>query len=79
MQDINNKNLQKFGKAIKTIRRQRKWSLSKLSHRAGFSPSTLKRIESGDSEPKYLTILKLADAFELSLFEFFRIIDKLLN
>lgn len=72
MQDVDKKSLQKLGKTIKTFRRQRKWSLSALSHRAGIAPSTLKRIESGDSEPKYLTLQKLTDALNISLIKFFQ-------
>lgn len=70
MQDDSKKCLQKLGKAIKTLRIKRKLSLSALSHRAGIDPSTLKRIEEGESEPKYFTLKNLALACELSLSEF---------
>lgn len=77
MQDIDKKSLYKFGKGIKKLRRQYKWSLSKLSHRAGIAPSTLKRIESGDSEPKYLTIEKIAYSLNISLVKLFELIEEL--
>lgn len=67
----NKNNLQKLGNAIKSLRIKRKLSLSALSHRAGIDPSTLKRIEDGESEPKYFTLKNLASACGLSLSEFF--------
>lgn len=68
----NNKILQTLGKLIKALRKQRRWKLSTLSYYAGISPSTLSRIESGESDPKYSTINKIADAFELSLEDFIK-------
>lgn len=72
MQDEDSKSLQRLGKALKAIRLKRKWKLSKLSNYAGIRPSTLMRIESDESEPKYLTLEKIAYAFNLSLAELFQ-------
>lgn len=77
MQDVDKKTLQRLGKCIKTIRLKRKWKLSTMSHYAGISPSTLKRIEAGSSEPKYLTLEKLASSFELSLIEFLKLCENI--
>ena len=56
-----------LGKHIKSLRKQRKLTLSALCYRNGLEPSTISRIESGIVEAKYLTLLKLAKAFNLSL------------
>lgn len=77
MQDVNNKSLHMLGKAIKTFRNQRKWRLSTLSRRAGIEPSTLKRIEDGTSEPKYLTLESIIDALDISLSKFFEFLEGL--
>lgn len=76
MQDTKNETLQKLGNGIKALRQKRKWKLETLSYRIGISPSTVYRIEEGITEPKYLTLKKIAAAFELSLSEFFAHIEK---
>lgn len=48
-----------------------------MSYYAGISASTLKRIEAGISEPKYLTLEKLASSFELSLIEFLKLCENI--
>lgn len=75
MQDDSKKCLQKLGMSVKALRIKRKLSLSALSHRAGIDPSTLKRIEDGESEPKYFTLKNLASALELSFENFISIVN----
>ena len=62
-----------LGKHIKSLRKQRKLTLSALCYRNGLEPSTISRIESGIVEAKYLTLLKLAKAFNMSLPELLKI------
>lgn len=69
------KTLQKLGKNIKTLRKKRKLTLQALSIRAGIDASTLNRIEEGISEPKYFTLKNIAKGLELSLSEFFEIVQ----
>lgn len=63
----NNEELLKLGKHIKNIRKQRNLTLESLCYRNGLEPSTISRIEKGIVEPKYLTLLKLANAYKMSL------------
>ena len=62
-----NKNLQHLGKHIKSIRQQKKLTLEALCYKNGLEPSTISRIEQGSVDPKYLTLLKLAEAFKMNL------------
>ncbi len=66
MQEDNEKLLQ-LGQHIKTLRKQRKLTLEALCYKNGLEPSTVSRIEQGIVEPKYLTLLKLADAYKMKL------------
>lgn len=61
--------LKKLGEHIKKLRKERKLTLSALCYRNGLEPSTISRIEQGIVEPKYLTLLKLAEAFEMHIKE----------
>ena len=70
MQD---KNLITLGNHIKKLRKQKGLTLSALCYRNGLEPSTVSRIEAGLTEAKYLTLLKLANAFNMSLSELLKI------
>ena len=59
----NNKDLELLGKHVKELRKSRKLTLENLCYKNGLEPSTIARIEKGLVEPKYLTLLKLAKAF----------------
>ena len=61
--------LKKLGNRIKSLRKQRKMTLCTLCYRNGLEPSTLSRIEAGIVEAKYLTLLKIAEAFDLKINE----------
>ena len=67
MQDIE---LKKLGNHIKKLRKERKLTISALCYKNGLEPSTISRIEKGLVEPKYLTLLNIAKAFNLTLAEF---------
>ena len=67
MQDIE---LKKLGNHIKKLRKERKLTISALCYKNGLEPSTISRIEKGLVEPKYLTLLNIANAFKLTLSEF---------
>lgn len=76
MQD---KNLIILGNHIKNLRKQKGLTLSALCYRNGLEPSTVSRIESGLTEAKYLTLLKLANAFNMPIYEFLKIDNTKLN
>lgn len=63
----NNEELLKLGQHIKTLRKQRKLTLEALCYRNDLEPSTVSRIEQGIVEPKYLPLLKLANAYKIRL------------
>lgn len=67
MQDIE---LIKLGKHITKLRKERKLTISALCYKNGLEPSTISRIEKGLVEPKYLTLLNIANSFNLTLAEF---------
>lgn len=59
----------KLGQHIRKIRRQRGLTISALCYRNALEPSTISRIEAGLVETKYLTLLKIAKALELEIYE----------
>ena len=63
----NNTELLILGNHVKELRKSRKLTLENLCYKNGLEPSTIARIEKGLVEPKYLTLLKLAKAFNLKL------------
>jgi len=64
---INNEHLKCLGKHIKTLRKGKKLTLSALCYKNGMEPSTLSRIEAGLVDPKYLTLLKIAESLDTNL------------
>ncbi len=69
MQETDLINLQKLGDRIKTLRKTKKFTLCELCYKNGLEPSTLSRIEQAIVEPKYLTLVKIAAAFNMSVSE----------
>lgn len=61
--------LKKLGEHLKKLRKSRKLTLESLCYRNGLEPSTVSRIEQGIVEPKYLTLLRLSDAFDMTISE----------
>ena len=57
------------GDRLKKLRKEKKLTLSALCYRNGLEPSTVSRIEAGIVEAKYLTLLKLAKAFNIKISE----------
>jgi transcriptional regulator with XRE-family HTH domain len=57
-------------KNLVTLRKQKRWSQEKLAQEAGISYNTLIKLErNGIKNPKIETVIKLADALEVSLDE----------
>jgi transcriptional regulator with XRE-family HTH domain len=57
---------------IKNLRRLREWSQAKLAEKIDVSVNFLADIETGKSWVSSLTLVKLANAFEVEVFELFR-------
>lgn len=69
MQESEFEQLKLLGIRIKSLRKSRKYTLTELCYKNGLEPSTLSRIEQAIVEPKYLTLLKIASAFKMTVSE----------
>jgi transcriptional regulator with XRE-family HTH domain len=57
-----------LAKRLKELRKERNWTQQKLAEKAGLSFNAITKIEQGAAEhPTLKTLLKLADAFGISL------------
>jgi len=57
-----------LAKRLKELRKERNWTQQKLAENAGLSFNAITKIEQGAAEhPTLKTLLKLADAFGISL------------
>lgn len=63
--------LLKLGYKIKYERNKRKISQLELSMKTGLTTRSLSRIECGTNDPKYSTLVKIAEALEMDLRELF--------
>lgn len=61
-----------IGERIRTLRKQRGFSLEQVSAKSGVALATLSRIENGKGPGTFRTHRKIADAFGLSLTDFYR-------
>lgn len=66
---MNNKNLVELGKKIRAVRRSVGISQEETAHRAGIDYSFFGRIERGETNPSYLTLLSIANALGVTPFE----------
>jgi len=64
-----------FGRTIRRARRDRDLSQEALAARAGLSAKHVGEIERGNKDPRMTTVLKLAEALELSSGELFALFD----
>ncbi|MBO7673069.1 helix-turn-helix transcriptional regulator [bacterium] len=64
---VSDEKLLQLGNHIKSLRKKRKLTLENICYKNGLEPSTLSRIENGQVEPKYLTLLQLANAYDMKL------------
>jgi transcriptional regulator with XRE-family HTH domain len=60
-----------LGKRIRRLRKAKKWTQEKLGERAELNYKFLGEIERGKQNPSIVTLIKLADALEISIAEFF--------
>jgi transcriptional regulator with XRE-family HTH domain len=59
-----------FSKKLKQLRKKSGWSQQKLAEKAGLSYNVITKIEQGAAKnPNIQTMIKLANAFEISLDE----------
>ncbi len=62
--------LKTLGGRIKAARESRGLSIRDLAELAGINKSQIVRIESGQSDPHYTTLLRIARALEVSVGDF---------
>jgi len=73
MKHQNNKYLQEFGKVVKRIRTSKSGSLNSIAFsRGGVTSATLSRIENGQVDFKFSTLLKLCHTLDVSLLDLFK-------
>jgi transcriptional regulator with XRE-family HTH domain len=67
---------QRFGAALRLMRKERGLSQERLAERAGLAADYLGFIERGDNVPTLTVILKLADALSVAPSHMLRTFDK---
>jgi len=72
MVDFNNKAV---GKVISKLRKERKLSQEVFSGFAGLARSHLAMIETGDKQPNFETIWRIANAFEMPVHALVKMIE----
>ena len=68
-----------LARAIKKYRKARKLTMEQLSEKSGINLSTLKKYETDNRNPKLEQLSKIAEALEVSVFEFLDIEVKSIN
>ena len=68
-----------LARTIKKYRKARKLAMEQLSERSGINLSTLKKYETDNRNPKLEQLSKIAEALEVSVFEFLDIEVKSVN
>lgn len=63
------KYLKNLGVRIKSLRKEKKLTLSALCYKNGLEPSTVSRVEKAQVDVKISTLLKIAEALEISLID----------
>lgn len=71
----NNYNLIILGERIKSLRDKKGLSLSGLAYRNAIEPSTLSRIEYGQVDAKFSTLVKIAYALDTTVEEMVKDLD----
>ena len=67
-----NEKLQKLGKRIATLRREAGITQDELALKALIGRRTIHRIETGSTDPRFSTLVKIAEALERQVEMFFR-------
>lgn len=62
-----NKAQKALGAHLKQLRTLKKISMEKLAYASGISKESVRRIEKGDENPRFLTLLKLSEGLNISL------------
>lgn len=69
MQDEIKKYTKPLGERIRKLRNDKNLTLQNVCYKNFLEPSTLSRIEKGKVEPKYVTLIRIAKAFDMKVSE----------
>ena len=69
MREDKKKYVKELGSRIRKLRKEKGLTLENMCYKNSLEPSTLVRIELGTVEPKYLTLFKIAQAFDITVSE----------
>ncbi|NLF83603.1 MAG: helix-turn-helix transcriptional regulator [Candidatus Gastranaerophilales bacterium] len=69
MQQQDKKILKRLGRRIKKLREEQKYSLNEFALGKGITPATLSRIENELVDVKFITLVKVSNAFQIPLGE----------
>lgn len=69
MQDEIKKYTKPLGERIRKLRNDKNLTLQNVCYKNFLEPSTLSRIEKGKVEPKYVTLIRIAKAFDMTVSE----------
>jgi len=69
LQQDERKVIEEFGWRVRTLRKERGWSISDLSHEALIDAGYLGKVERGEVNPGLIYITSLAKAFEMEIWE----------
>lgn len=73
MQQIDLDNLKSFGEMVRKIRMEKSPSLNKIAFsRGGVTSATLSRIENGQVDFKFSTLIRLSQTLDIPLSELFK-------
>ena len=59
--------LVRLGERIRRQRRRKGWTQTELGQRIGYSLNGIAKIEQGNSDPKYTSLVKIADALGVDM------------
>lgn len=60
-----------FGRRVRYLRKERKWSQEKLAEKSSLSRERISKIETGKSGTKFQYVDSIVGAFDISFKEFF--------
>ncbi|WP_177189120.1 helix-turn-helix domain-containing protein [Chitinophaga sp. YR573] len=69
LQQDEQKIIKQFGRRIRTLRKERGWSISDLSHEGELDAGYLGKVERGKVNPGLIYITALARAFEMEIWD----------
>jgi transcriptional regulator with XRE-family HTH domain len=68
--------LAQIGAAIRSLRKKRKLSIEALAAEADMHPYSISRIERGEQNPSWITLVSLADALDVDVIALVRLAGK---